>query len=273
MFRPILELIAAIAIVIWAQFASENLKPELYGITIGLTIAILIEAVIFLKREWALLNIYMKSYFPVSRKEIRLTVAYLFKIGYQGKYLLVKSQRIPNTYQPVGGVYKFFSPEADSILSKMTIIPDTSIPNDGFSEHDLRVKMKNRCNIPSFLKWFFELKQRELSPWREFYEELVVTGILPAKIFSYMFYDLIGQHIEPIHFDNHFSIDTLKYADIYSPRFSSDEQRFMIKKLAEQTNDEQYIWATENEITNKVTVDGKRIADHSYKIFHTKTFQ
>ncbi|MFW5700491.1 MAG: hypothetical protein ACOCWM_02280 [Cyclobacteriaceae bacterium] len=264
---------STIAIVIWARFAPESLRPELYGIAIGLTIAMLIELIVFLIRKWSLLRVYAKCYFPLSSKEIRLTIAYLFKIECHGKYLLVKSKRIPNTYQPVGGVYKYFSPEADNILSKMTIIPDNSIPNDGYSEHDLRVKMKNRCHVPLFLKWFFELKQRELSPWREFYEELVATKILPAKIFSYMFYDLIGQHLEQIHFDPHFRIDTLKYADIYIPRYSSDEQRFSLKKLAQQVNDDQYIWATENEIINKFTHDGKRIADHTCKIFHTKTFQ
>ena len=41
-------------------------------------------------------------------KNIRLSCAYLFRIKYNGKYLLVKGNRI-DQYQPIGGVYKYYA--------------------------------------------------------------------------------------------------------------------------------------------------------------------
>lgn len=151
----------------------------------------------------------------------------------------------------------------------MSIVTDTHIPNDDVNEYDLRLKMNKRKNIRKFLKWFFSNKEREFDPWREFYEELVESQILPASVFKYIHYDLVGQHFEPIHFDTRFNIDTFKYADIYTPKFVTDEQKEEVRKLL-SVNSPEFIWATEQEILNKTTDDGKRIADHTFKIFHTK---
>lgn len=186
----------------------------------------------------------------------------------QGKYLIVKSKRIPNTYQPFGGVYKYFYPEATKELNCMGAIPDNAIPNDDVSENDLRMKLRKRKKIGKFLKWFSSSTQREWDPWREFYEELVLTGILPSDDFKFVHYELMGEHFEPIHFDKHFKIDTFKYADIYTPKFVTEKQKAEMKKLRSATSNE-FIWATEDEIMNQVSSDGKRIADHAYKIFHT----
>lgn len=41
-------------------------------------------------------------------KQVRFSLAYLFRIKIDGKYLLVKNSKIANQYQPIGGVYKKF---------------------------------------------------------------------------------------------------------------------------------------------------------------------
>lgn len=250
-------------------FAGANLQPELYGMGIGIAAALLIELVTILFKEKAFLKLYWDCYKPFKNPNLRLTISYLYNIEIQGRYLLVKSKRIANTYQPVGGVYKYFHPEATNDLNCIGAIPDNAIPNDDISESDLRMKLRNRRNLAKFLKWFFSLKEREWDPWREFYEELVATGILPENEFHYIHYELVGEHFEPIHFDTHFKVDTFKYADIYTPKFVSEKQKEELKKLR-FVNSSEFIWATEDEIMNKVTVDGKRIADHTYKIFHSK---
>lgn len=150
----------------------------------------------------------------------------------------------------------------------MGAIPDNAIPNDDVSENDLRMKLRKRKKIGKFLKWFSSSTQREWDPWREFYEELVLTGILPSDDFKFVHYELMGEHFEPIHFDTHFKIDTFKYADIYTPKFVTEKQKAEMKKLRSATSNE-FLWATEDEIMNQVSSDGKRIADHAYKIFHT----
>jgi len=269
MMRVLLKFVFCLTFFVWANyFANENMRPELYGISIGIVAALLIELGTFLYKERAFLRLYWACWFkPFQNPNLRLTISYLYNIEVQGRYLLVKSRRIDNTYQPVGGVYKYFHPEATTDLIKMGAISDNAIPNDDVSESDLRLKLRNRKNLFKFLKWFFDSKERERDPWREFYEELVVSGILSENDFHYIHYELIGEHFEPIHFDTHFKVDTFKYADIYTPKFVSDRQKDAIKKLR-TTSGLEFIWATEDEIMNKVTTDGKRIADHTYKIFY-----
>lgn len=174
-----------------------------------------------------------------------------------------------DTYQPVGGVYKYFNPDGKTHLEKLGIITDNFITNDEVSEFDLRVKMRSRNRIQGFIDWFFSKENREIDPWREFYEELVEPGILPLSTFGYMHYELIGQHIEDIHYDPFFRIDTFKYADIYKPKYVNTDQEKAVKNLSlHQSND--YIWVTEQEIMQERSNDGKRIAEHTKKIFQTK---
>ena len=121
----------------------------------------------------------------------------------------------------------------------------------------------------NFLKWFLSTREREVSPWREFYEELVLTNILDKKIFGYVFYEMVGQHFEPIHYDKFAKMDAFMYADIFVPRFINQDQIDSLKKLLTiQSND--FIWATEEEIRKKETSRGEIILPHSVKIFHTK---
>ena len=45
--------------------------------------------------------------------EVRISFAYLFRIKVNGKYFLVRNERGTGKYQPVGGVYKVHSEEAN----------------------------------------------------------------------------------------------------------------------------------------------------------------
>ncbi len=270
MVRIILELLTAIIFFIWGVFTEDtNLQPELKGMAIGTISVFLIECIILLNSNWGFLKLYWDSYKPWGQKEIRLTIAYLFRIENNGKYLLIKSNRIANTYQPVGGVYKYFHPETTTKFNEIGIITDNSIENDEDSENDLRVKLKNKCNLPKFLDWFMQKTQREIDPWREFYEELVATVILPPEDFKYIHYELVGQHYDRIHFDERFRVDTFKYVDVFVAKCINEKQINAIKNLRDTLSDK-YVWATEAEIKNRRTEDGKAITQHSYKIFQNK---
>ncbi|MCB0632747.1 MAG: hypothetical protein R2824_24175 [Saprospiraceae bacterium] len=271
MIKNILQVGAGTIFFIWGNwFAESDLRPELLGMAIGIIAALSIELIYFLYTERYFLQLYLNCLILKRNSELRLSIAYIFKIEVRGKYLLVKNSRfnIP-TYQPVGGVYKYFHPEATKVLSNMSVVADNAIDNDEKSEFDLRQKMSKRKNIRKFLKWFFGSIERESDPWREFYEELVATKILPSEKFKYIYYDLTGQHFEPIHFDNYFNIDTLKYVDVYTPRFVNQQQKDELDKIFLIKSDE-YIWVTEDEISKKFSRDGKRISDHAHKIFFTK---
>jgi hypothetical protein len=261
------SILAALCFISGTWIFGESLRQELYGMAIGFALAILVELVLYLYEYRRFLLLFLKCSF--SSKELRLTISYLYNIEVNGKYLLVKSHRLQDTYQPVGGVYKYFNPDGKSQLDKLGIITDNFIDNDEVSEFDLRVKMRNRNKMQGFIDWFFRRENREIDPWREFYEELVESGILPLNIFGYIHYELIGQHFEDIHYDPFFRIDTFKYADIFKPKYVNNDQEKAVRNLSlYQSND--YIWATEQEIMQERSNDGKRIAEHTKKIFQTR---
>jgi hypothetical protein len=273
MLRKLSEAVLSIIFFIAGKwFVGEDLKPELYGMSIGLACAFIIELIDLVIKEWSFIRLYFDCYKPFTRKEIRLSISYLYRIEINGKYLLIKSGRLDEAFQPVGGVYKYFDPEAKRYLDSIGAITDNHLPNDNINEYDLRLKLLNRRKIRKFLNWFFSGQDREWDPWREFYEELVITNILPPNEFGYIHYELIGQHFEPIHFDQHFNIDTFKYADIYKPKYVNNRQCEEMKKLI-SVESPQYIWVSEDEIRRGRSLYGKRIADHTYKIFHTNKFE
>ncbi len=270
MEKRILEVIFMVSLITWGRFwANEGLQPELYGMAIGAAGILLIEIFDYLIKERAFLRLYWDCYKPWTPNEIRLTIAYLFRIEMNGKYLLVKSNRIENTYQPVGGVYKYYNPEAKKELDCMGAITDNMIDNDDLSESDLRLNLLNRRKIRAFLKWFFKGEKRESDPWREFYEELIIPGILPAIGFGYIHYELVGQHFEPIHRDKYFNVDTFKYVDIFIPKFVTHQQIKEIKNLL-SVKSTKYIWVTQQEIKQGKSIDNHLIAEHTYKMFHNE---
>lgn len=263
MRKRILEFFLVVGLFIWSKLTSDsNLQAELYGMVIGGIGILIIELIDYLITERAFLKLYWDCWKPWTEKEIRLTIAYLYRIEVNGKYLLVKSNRIANTYQPVGGVYKYYNPEAKQELDCMGAITDNKIDNDNVSECDLRLNLLNRKKIGEFLKWFFKGEKRESDPWREFYEELVATEILPAKEFGYIHYELVGQQFEPIHRDNFFNVDTFKYADIFIPKFVTHQQQEEIKKLL-TINSSEYIWVTQQEIKQGKSNGNHLIAEHT----------
>lgn len=270
MRKKIIEIVMLGFVFIWASFFSSNdLQPELYGIVVGGVMILIIELIDLLISEKDFLKLYWDCYKPWAGDEIRLTIAYLFRIEVNGKYLLVKSKRIPNTYQPVGGVYKYYDPEAKKDLLAMGAETDNCMGNDAISERDLRVMLSNRNKIHQFLQWFFNGENRETDPWREFYEEMVVTKILPAEEFGYIHYELVGQCFEPIHRDKFLHVDTFKYADIFTPKFVTHSQIEELKKLVTNSSNE-YIWVNKDEIEKGKSNDNHIIADHTKKIFHNK---
>jgi hypothetical protein len=270
MRKRLLEILLLVSIFIWANwFAGVNMQTELYGIVVGGFGVLFIELLDYLFRERAFLKLYWDCWKPWTEKEIRLTIAYLYRIEVNGKYLLVKSNRIANTYQPVGGVYKYYNPEAKQELDCMGAITDNKIDNDDVSECDLRLNLLNRNKIGTFLKWFFKEQKRESDPWREFYEELIATGILSAKEFGYIHYELVGQHFEPIHRDAFFNVDTFKYVDIFIPKFVTPRQIEEVRRLLSIKSDE-YIWVTQQEIKQGKSNGNHLIAEQTKKIFHNK---
>lgn len=211
---------------------------------------------------------YLKLFFPVFvfkfNQKIRISISYLFRINCDNKYLLIKGSRI-NQYQPVGGVYKHLDRSSD-YLSKMGLTPD----HDNFAyeekiRNDLR-KFTSGRNIFSVIYWFNKRQDRELSPWREFHEELVKSAILPQKVFPFTFYKFIRQHVTPLRYSPYFKCYEVLIADIYE-LVPTEEQAAALKQLSTLSHDDKFIWV------DKETIEREghdiRVGKTAFKIAET----
>lgn len=144
--------------------------------------------------------------------EIRFSISALVRIEVDGQFLLTKGNRI-DQFQPVGGVLKTFG-AARTNLANLGVKADSKIPIDQDSRDDLRVFVPRR-SIEAFVQWYLKGRGRESSPWREFNEELVESGILSSENFRAPAFDYIGRRVEGIRWTNHFQCFEVLIAEVF----------------------------------------------------------
>lgn len=238
-------------------------QGTVFKIALGLAIASCIDFIVFIfenKKRWKLL--WPKIWKP--NKPVRLTIAYLFRIECNGKYMLIKRHKNDFVgFQPVGGAYKYFKEENRANFDNLGITPCNHVPRDGATEHDLRLIMTKRKKLTEFFKWFDSRENREIDPWREFCEELVESGLVPADAFKHIKYAYIGKHQEGILCNEDYPIDQFRHADIFELRLENDAQKNAISALKNNPN---IAFVTPEEISKGATNDGIRILPHTFKI-------
>lgn len=167
------------------------------------------------------------------KQDIRLSFSYLFRIQVDGKYLLVKGNRLKKQFQPVGGVYKYY-PEAKPTLEKFLFRPDTKMGNSDETD-DLRIFIRGK-HLLSFMQWFLSMKDREYDPYREFTEEMITSGLLPAVDFKSIEYRKIYVHNNGVQFSKYMGCNELVYADIFELKLS-DAQLVTIRQAVKNNPD------------------------------------
>lgn len=242
----------------------DELRSTIFKISLGFVISGLIEFIVFVienRKRW---NLFKTKIFK-SSKPVRVTVAYLFRIEVNGKYVLIKRHKKDRVgYQPVGGAFKFFKEENRELFDKLGIEPCDHVPPDEDTEYDLRIRINKRKNLIEFLKWFESRKNREIDPWREFYEELIAPGLLPSEPFRHVKYVFIGKHTEGILPSPVFPIDEFRYAEIYELRPETDVQKTAIANLLNKQGE--IIFASPDEIRKGSSFNGETILPHTFKI-------
>lgn len=236
----ILKIIAIVTIILISIFVTDNdIGTNLIAdaIIIGISF-IIFEFLNDLIKHRKHLKKFIQCKIFLRNTEVRLSIAYLFKINIDGKYLLVKS-RIKNAFQPVGGAFKTL-PGSEKLFSKLGVRLDRLIETEhGIAKGDLRVHVKGK-HVMEFLDWFHTREDRETSPWREFCEELISTEILPWRPFRYIDYKFKGMIQSPI-----ITLDSggkgLFLFEIYD-LVVNDEQKPVLQELIRNGNTDQYIW-------------------------------
>ncbi len=239
-------------------------KSTIFKISLGFVAGGLIEFIVFIienRKRWSVL----KTLIIKRNQPVRVTVAYLFRIEVNGKYVMIKRHKVDNKgFQPVGGCYKYLKEENRELFDKLGIEPCNHVPRDEDTEHDLRIIIKKRKNLVAFLKWFESRKNRELDPYREFCEELINPGFLSMEVFKHIKYVFIGKHIEGVLKSPVYPQDELRYADIYELRTENDAQKQAIIDLKNRADE--ILFVTPDEINKRASDNGSVILPHSFKI-------
>ncbi|MFV5996339.1 hypothetical protein ACNPQM_29055 [Streptomyces sp. NPDC056231] len=199
-----------------------------------------------------------------ANQDVRISAAYLFRIKIDGKYLLIKGRRF-SQLQPVGGVYKV-SESGKHFLASIGAQDDSLIPIDSTSSADLRVRFKG-SKIPKFYSWFDSRSGREDSPWREFHEELIGSGILPAEEFPFTFQDYVKREVDKIRYSDHAQSREMLIADIYE-LLPTAEQEARLRELIEAPHAD-VVWVSADSIRRRgVLPDGTTlpVAAHSQRL-------
>lgn len=152
---------------------------------------------------------------PTSK--VRLSCAYLFRIKYGSKYLLIKGNRIEQ-YQPVGGVYKYYD-SFNELKTKLELKDETK--NRFYEYGDLRLITKGQ-HLVKFLDWFDTKKNREVTVIRELIEELQPASIPIDRLIKDSQIEYLKTVKEPIMFSAHFQMDELKIFNIYEVKIPTE---------------------------------------------------
>lgn len=254
-----------ILIVVGYFYSTDELRPEFVGSGFILVISTLYFISFEIYENWKRIKLYLQTKVIYRKKSIRLSIAYLYRIKIDGKYLLVKSNR-REYYQPVGGAFKAFQ-KSKAVFDKLNIEPDKLIETEkGIAKMDLRI-FTNGLNVIKFINWFDSKKDRETSPWREFCEELLSTKILPWKEFRYIDYEYKATVQTPL-----ITLDSgdkgLFIHEVYD-LIPNTEQERILRELLEKGNTEKYIWADKNLINRLGHCESKKAYENEISL-HSK---
>ena len=202
----------------------------------------------------------------LRRTKIRLSISALLRIRDGDRYLLVKSSRIPDQYQPVGGAIKFFE-SARPVLSRFGADFDTGYGSDPDLVNDLRLNVPGRF-VARLLRWFRKAADRECGPWREFHEELIETQILSSTDFPWLLFRKVDTYIDRLHFSDRFQRKEILIAEIFEPIISPTQKASLVEATKDSHDDDRYKWINGETLrrlggdANSVTPES-RIGKHS----------
>lgn len=179
---------------------------------------------------------------------------------------MVKDEQGRNTFQPVGGVYKY---EDDSILEKAHAAQCMRFGSNSDLDCDLRIIVP-RSKVSVFQKWYKTEKGRECQTnlYREFREEILdrIENI-DASVFEQIEYRCCGSHIEVSRIGEHTL--QIRMADIVELCPTVQQSKLFLDLMQHESS--VYCFATKEDIYELGRTGGNQIqtiSTHAYKILH-----
>lgn len=197
-------------------------------------------------------------------QSIRFSCAYLFRIYINGKYFLVRDEQGRNTFQPVGGVYKYTD---DSFLEKTHATQCMRFGTNTDLDCDLRIIVP-RNKASKFKNWYKKEIGRECQTnlYREFQEEVLdrIDGI-DASAFEQIEYRCCGSHIEVSRMgENDLQI---RMADVVELCPTVQQTKVFLDLMQHESS--LYCFATKEDIYELGRTGGNQIqtiSQHTYKV-------
>ncbi len=214
------------------------------GTITGIISFIIVESVEGLTDAFSNPSFFYSSKIRYRNSFIRLSMSYVIRIKCNDKYFLIKGLRLPNQYQPVGGVYKFYA-GAMNIFKKLDVHDDDIIPVDSVSKNDLRIRVRGK-HVLHFLKWFDSRIDRETSPLREFKEELVDSGILSKENFSSFDFVFLRRESIGIRYAEYVGGPELIMGDVFE--LLTNERQLDELNTLKKRRSKRFIWADADKI-------------------------
>jgi hypothetical protein len=256
--KYILQLIfGAILILIGNSFVGEELRPELIGSGIIIILSLIIVDLLYaIYKNHKRLKLIIRCWILTRKNEyIRFSMAYLYRIKINDKYLLVKNSNWSH-YQFIGGKYKR-NMYTQKVLKDFDAIDDLRMPTHGLMKDDLAVFVPAK-NAIKFIDWFNSKNDREISHWREFYEELIegkATNILSQKTFPYVNYNYMGTVLTPLKRARGWDCWEILQYDILD-LLPTPEQQKELENLYNDGDTDYMKWADET-LINQLGYDGR----------------
>ncbi|MEZ4772696.1 MAG: hypothetical protein R3D00_05880 [Bacteroidia bacterium] len=244
--KYVLQIVAALVIMLAGKFfVPEELRPEFVGGGLILLITLLfVEIGHEVYTNWNRIPFLVRCWYLGMRGEyVRFSMSYQYRIKIQNRYLLVKNSNFGH-YQLVGGKYKR-NVFTNNILKTMGATDDSKLQTVGLMKDDLAVFVPAK-NAIKFIDWFNTKKDREVSHWREFYEELIdVKGkVLPHDIFPYINYNYTCSVITPLKRTPGWECWEILQYDVLD-LLPNSEQEAELEKLLAQGDTDYIKWADE----------------------------
>lgn len=240
------NIIIGLLVIIYLMIVGSNFKDSTFlQNTISVACSVIAAVLVFLADQFLSnikrIKVWYLSKIRYRQETIRVSMAYQYRIRVNDKYLLVKNSTW-NFYQHVGGVYKILSGDEGFLKDNFGWEQDKKLKTSDEKHNDLRgfIPMVNLIN---FIDWFKSQKNREVSHWREFCEELIIPGIIDFKVFKHFEYRYSGTVVTPIKKSAVFNCLELLSYDVYDMIYN--EKQFLHLSETQKTESDMYKWMDE----------------------------
>jgi SMODS-associated NUDIX domain len=200
-------------------------------------------------------------------KSLRVSMATILRLEYDGKLLLIKNRQRAESFGPIGGVLKFYpSAKLGDLFEYQS---QSKRPYFG---DDLRGFMSGR-HFHKFMKWFRSKRDREVEAvTRELIEELREIGLanLAAQIqalpLSFVWH--VHEGVRHVPSTNYYQF---RYLELYELNPPNEISRSITKQLfAAAEQNPHLLVVTRNEILRRRGSNGELIGVHSAYLFSRK---